>query len=77
MCIDSERKTNGNKVMKTSELMIGDYVLVKPSKMPIKIVAIHSETVAYHAYANRLIWVEKGLLEPIILTPRILSFSSK
>lgn len=58
--------------MKTSELMIGDYVLVKPSKMIIKIVAIHHNKVAYHSYVNRLIWVEEGLLEPIILTPRIL-----
>lgn len=58
--------------MKTNELMIGDYVLVKSSKMPIKIVAIHHNKVAYHSYANRLIWVGEGLLEPIILTPEIL-----
>lgn len=27
--------------MKANELMIGDYVSVKPSKMPIKIAAVH------------------------------------
>lgn len=63
--------------MKTNELsykdlMVGDYVLVKPSKMLIKIVAVHRKKVAYHSYANRLIWVEEGLLEPIPLTPEIL-----
>lgn len=61
------------KELTCKDLMIGDYVLVKPSKMPIKIVAIHHNKVAYHSYANRLIWVEEGLLEPIILTPEILN----
>ena len=54
------------------DLMIGDSVLVKPSKMLINIVAIHHNKVAYHSYANRLIWVEEGLLEPIPLTPESL-----
>lgn len=27
MCIDSERKTNCNKVMKANELMVGDYLM--------------------------------------------------
>lgn len=58
--------------MKASELMIGDYVLVKPSKMIIKIVAVQYKKVAYYSYTNRLIWVGEGLLEPIPLTSEIL-----
>lgn len=58
--------------MKASELMIGAYVLVKPSKMLIKIVAVQYKKVAYYSYTNKLIWVGEGLLEPIPLTPEIL-----
>lgn len=58
--------------MKANELMIGDYVLVKPSKMFIKIVAVQYKKVAYYSYTNKLIWVGEGLLEPIPLTPEIL-----
>ena len=58
--------------MKTNEVMIGDYVLVKPSKMPIKIVAIHRKKVAYHTCADKLTWVGEDLLAPIILIPEIL-----
>lgn len=54
------------------DLMIGDSVLVKPSKMLINIVATHHNKVAYHSCTNRLIWVGEGLLEPVILTPEIL-----
>lgn len=58
--------------MKAQDLMIGDYVLVKPSKMLIKIVAVHRKKVAYHTCIDKLTWVREDLLEPILLTPEIL-----
>lgn len=57
--------------MKAKELMIGDYVQVSPSMMPIKIAAIHQGSVAYYA-SNILNWVREALLKPIELTPEIL-----
>jgi len=53
--------------MKAIDLMIGDYCLVKPSMMPIKVAAIHQKKVAYHAVTNKLNWVRESLLEPIRL----------
>lgn len=58
--------------MKANELMIGDYVSVKPSGMLIKIAAVHHKKVAYHTVAHKLSWVRESLLEPIPLTTEIL-----
>lgn len=58
--------------MKAEELMIGDYISVKPSRMPIKVAAVYHEKVAYYAVVNKLEWVRESLLEPIPLTPEIL-----
>ena len=58
--------------MKANELMIGDYIAVKPSGMPIKVAAVHHKKVAYHACTNELAWVRKSLLEPIPLTTDVL-----
>ena len=58
--------------MKANELMIGDYISVKPSGMPIKVAAVHHKKVAYHAVINKLTWVRESLLEPIPLTQEIL-----
>ena len=58
--------------MKANELMIGDYVQVSPSMMPIKVAAVHHKKAAYHACINKLSWVRQSLLEPIPLTPEIL-----
>lgn len=58
--------------MKANELMIGDYISVKPSGMPIKVAAVHHKKVAYHTVINKLAWVRESLLEPIHLTPEIL-----
>ena len=57
--------------MKAKDLMIGDYVQVSPSMMPIKIAATHQGSVAYYG-SNILNWVREALLEPIELTPEIL-----
>lgn len=59
--------------MKTNELMIGDYIAVKPSGMPIKVAAVHHKKVAYHACINKLSWVRESLLEPIPLTTDVLA----
>ena len=53
--------------MRATDLMVGDYVLVKPSMMTIKVAAVHQKKVAYHAVTNRLNWVRESLLEPIRL----------
>ena len=58
--------------MKASDLMIGDYISVKPSGMPIKVAAVHHKKVAYHAVINKLAWVRESLLEPIPLTQEII-----
>lgn len=58
--------------MKCSDLQIGDYVLVKPSMMLIKVAAVHKNKVGYHAVTHKLNWVRMDLLEPIPLTPEIL-----
>lgn len=58
--------------MQAKELMIGDYISVKPSGMLIKVAAVHHKKVAYHAVVNKLAWVRESLLEPIPLTPEIL-----
>lgn len=58
--------------MKATELMIGDYVLVKPSMMLIKVAAVHHKKVGYHAAPHKLNWVRMDLLEPIPLTLEIL-----
>lgn len=58
--------------MKTRDLMMGDYISVKPSGMPIKVSAVHHKKVAYHAIISKLIWVRESLLEPIPLIPEIL-----
>lgn len=58
--------------MKANDLMVGDYVSVKPSGMPIKVAAVHHKKVAYHAVVNKLAWVRESLLEPIPLTSEIL-----
>ena len=58
--------------MKTSEIMLGDYVNVHPSNLPIKVASIHKGKVGYHARTDKLAWVRAGLLRPIPLTPEIL-----
>lgn len=58
--------------MKAEDLMVGDYISVKPSGMPIKIAAVHHKKVAYHACTDKLSWVRESLLEPIHLTKEIL-----
>lgn len=58
--------------MKANDLMLGDYISVKPSGLPIKVAAVHHKKVAYHAVINKLTWVRESLLEPIPLTPEIL-----
>lgn len=58
--------------MKANNLMIGDYLSVKPSGMPIKVAAVHHKKVAYHAVINKLVWVRESLLEPIPITAEIL-----
>lgn len=58
--------------MKAKDLMISDYISVKPSEMPIKVAAVHHKKVAYHAVVNKLEWVRESLLKPIPLTPEIL-----
>ncbi len=58
--------------MKATDLMIGDYVYVKPSKMVIKVAAVHNKKVAYHSCISKLSWVGEGLLEAIPLTKDIL-----
>lgn len=58
--------------MKAKDLMLGDYISVKPSGLPIKVAAVHHKKVAYHAVINKLTWVRESLLEPIPLTPEIL-----
>lgn len=58
--------------MEANEFMLGNYALVYPSNMPIKIAAIHNKKVAYHATTNRLTWVRMDLLRPIPLTKEIL-----
>jgi len=52
--------------------LIGDYCLVKPSMMLIKVAAVHHNKVAYHAVINKLAWVRESLLEPIPITPEVL-----
>lgn len=58
--------------LKYKSLMIGDYISVKPSGMPINVAAVHHKKVAYHAVINKLVWVRKSLLEPIPITAEIL-----
>lgn len=58
--------------MKPTDWQFGDYALVKPSMMLIKIAAVHYKKVGYHAVTNKLNWVRMGLLEPIPLTAEIL-----
>jgi hypothetical protein len=58
--------------MKATDLMLGDYVKVKPSGMIIKVAAIHQKKVGYHSCQSKLEWVRRDLIEPIPLTPEIL-----
>lgn len=58
--------------MKTSEIMLGDYVNVHPGNLPIKVAAIHKGKVGYHARKDRLGWVRVDLLRPIIITKDLL-----
>lgn len=58
--------------MKAKDLMISDYISVKPSEMPIKVAAVHHKKVAYHAVVNKLEWVRESLLKPIPLTSEFL-----
>ena len=58
--------------MKANDLMVGDYISVKPSGIPIKVAAVHHKKVACHAVVNKLSWVRESLLEPIPITAEIL-----
>lgn len=61
--------------MKPTDWQFGDYVLVKPSMMLIKIAAVHYKKVGYHAVTHKLNWVRMDLLKPIPLTAEILKAS--
>ena len=58
--------------MKPTDLQTGDYALVKPSMMLIKVSAVHHKKVGYHAVTHKLNWVRMDLLESIPLTSEIL-----
>jgi hypothetical protein len=58
--------------MKPTDWQFGDYALVKPSMMLIKIAAVHYKKVGHHAVTHKLNWVRKDLLKPIPLTLEIL-----
>lgn len=58
--------------MKASDLMIGDYILAKPSMMPIQVAAVHNKKIGYHAVTHKLNWIRDGLLESIPITEEIL-----
>ena len=58
--------------MTAKELMIGNWVLIKPEMKPIKVAAVHQMKIGYHVRADKLNWVRLGLLEPIPLTPKLL-----
>lgn len=58
--------------MKTTSLTTGDYVLIKPSMILIKIAFVHQRKVGYYKVPNKLNWVRLSLLAPIPLTPEIL-----
>lgn len=57
--------------MKAEGIRVGDYFMVEPSGMTIKVAAIHNKKVGYHAVTNRLEWVRIGLLRPIPLSREI------
>ena len=59
--------------MKCNELQIGNWVIVKPSLLPVCVAAVHQKKIGYHIYQHRLEWVRQGLLEPIPLTDEFLS----
>ena len=59
--------------MKCNELQIGNWVIVKPSLLPVCVAAVHQKKIGYHIYQHRLEWVRQGLLEPITLTDEFLS----
>ena len=52
--------------------MIGDYILAKPSMMPVQVAAVHNKKIGYHAVTHKLNWIREGLLEPIPITEEIL-----
>lgn len=58
--------------MKCNELQIGDWVIVKPSLLPVCVAAVHQKKIGYHIYQHRLEWVRQSLLEPIPLTDEFL-----
>lgn len=66
-------QVRGKNVMKTSELMLGDYLYVWPSNMVIKVAAIHRRKVGYHVRTDKLAWIRVDLLRPIPLTKDILA----
>lgn len=61
--------------MKTANLTVGDYVLIKSSMTIIKIAFVHQRKVGYYKVPNKLNWVRIDLLEPIPLTPEILEMN--
>jgi len=58
--------------LQAKDFMIGDYVQVVPSMMPIKVAAVHSKKIAYHACTTKLAWVRSEWIIPIPLTAEIL-----
>jgi hypothetical protein len=62
--------------MTAKELMIGDWVLIKPEMKPIKVATVHQKKIGYHVRADKLNWVRFGLLEPIPLTMEILQHNN-
>lgn len=60
--------------MKANELMIGDWVMSKELKTPVKVCSImnHYETTIYFYYQGNEFIVNSYQFEPIPLTPKIL-----
>lgn len=54
--------------MKSSELMIGEYLIAETINKPIRIAAIHKYKVGYRANDTNIAWVGRGLISPIPLT---------
>lgn len=53
--------------MKATDLMAGNYVMVYPSNMVIKVAAVFGMHVGYIASGKHIEWVEESLIRPIPL----------
>lgn len=57
--------------MKTTELMLNNWVKISANNTPIKVAAIHEKEIGYYIQ-NELKWINIEDIEPIPLTPSIL-----